>query len=278
MKSLLAVGLAIIAISCSQKKQTTTYQAPKEQPHRYKTVYEGNRILTYAENGKVESEIIADELCGDEAGSASSKAQTESLKLKHAEEKNYENFHKRELLMAYGRGSRFEMDYMRFNSSDRGLKDEKEKKNDQKKTGGPLLISLGVVFSLVGIGLYFMALILSLILSIIGFGEIMFILGSLALIAGIIMLIIGMVISVIDISKKLKLLKTGTHKEKIATRSFWTLMILSLGVLAVGLAVVFGGGAPLLGALFSVFGAILFVVLLLQLQKVIKHNRSLESN
>ncbi len=45
-KSILLVFIALIAVSCSQTKQTTMAPTP-EEVHRYSTVYEGNRILKY---------------------------------------------------------------------------------------------------------------------------------------------------------------------------------------------------------------------------------------
>jgi hypothetical protein len=45
-KSILLAFIALIAISCSQTKQTALTPTPDEV-HRYSTVYEGNRILKY---------------------------------------------------------------------------------------------------------------------------------------------------------------------------------------------------------------------------------------
>jgi len=56
MKNLLLLaGLAMLVISCSQNKQTTTYKEA-EDVHRYSTVYEGNRIIKY------EKEAVSEEM------------------------------------------------------------------------------------------------------------------------------------------------------------------------------------------------------------------------
>ena len=50
LKKLLIPLIAILAISCSQTKEVTSVQPDAEQTHRYKTVYEGNRIIKYDAN------------------------------------------------------------------------------------------------------------------------------------------------------------------------------------------------------------------------------------
>ena len=52
--------LALIAMSCSQSKEVTQIERRSEQVHRYKTVYEGNRIIRHDAVEQQEPEPILD--------------------------------------------------------------------------------------------------------------------------------------------------------------------------------------------------------------------------